>query len=808
MQKEYKINQVNPSKGALDFSYLLDAPAGKHGFVQAKNGHLYYEDGTRARFLGFNMATRSNAVNHELAEKLAGRFASLGVNVIRLHAADAPIGEQERSWSSCKEAPLLDYEKGTSRFFHPEGLDRFDYFVAKLKEKGIYIHIDLIVAREFLLGDELDYDTKVASCSKCYPMFNERLIELQQEFAKEFLTHVNPYTGLALVDEPAVITVQINNEESAIKGTMDNDWNPAMQPYRDEVQRKWNHFLLSKYDTRDRLEKAWTWDEKCGLKEEEDPTQNSVEIVHGNFYQPVNDPNADWDAEVSPARYADYMEFGIAQNRRFYSRMKAFLKGIGVKVPIVASNLVAGAADVYGHIDGDIMENNCYFNHPLFPLVDGGYNIVFPNEYVGVNPLTVQTYVGAMANTILSMGAIAATEGKPFMVSEWNEYGLVPFHSTAFMHTVAYACLNDWDGLILYNYQTSEKENEPEDEILSVFDAYNDPSLICQWGMMAEVFLKGLVSPARNQVDLVYTQNDLKTLPNMMAAPIMYLPYVTRMRNVFLDGDTYGGKAKVAVNAGFVNDGNLENAEHGVYYAWSDYADIYRNGLDVNRLVGAAKDTKEVAYGIHLGKKNLVIDHMQELAGTGNYIAFATYLDQALKTWNILDEKQGLVDGSLVSDTGELTFSPDQKQFWISTENFAYFSGMPSGDILLSGDICVKPKNERITLASLKRNKSGIEGKTEFLLVALSDTGMTETKSEQGDMMMGMPVTHITMKGKLYVNTLEGELWLPGRTAKLELLSQEGEVLATYDGESQDGNVKFVLGGEIPSTQYRLVVER
>ena len=414
-----------------------------------------------------------------------------------------PIGEQERSWSSCKEAPLLDYEKGTSRFFHPEGLDRFDYFVAKLKEKGIYIHIDLIVAREFLLGDELDYDTKVASCSKCYPMFNERLIELQQEFAKEFLTHVNPYTGLALVDEPAVITVQINNEESAIKGTMDNDWNPAMQPYRDEVQRKWNHFLLSKYDTRDRLEKAWTWDEKCGLKEEEDPTQNSVEIVHGNFYQPANDPNADWDAEVSPARYADYMEFGIAQNRRFYSRMKAFLKGIGVKVPIVASNLVAGAADVYGHIDGDIMENNCYFNHPLFPLVDGGYNIVFPNEYVGVNPLTVQTYVGAMANTILSMGAIAATEGKPFMVSEWNEYGLVPFHSTAFMHTVAYACLNDWDGLILYNYQTSEKENEPEDEILSVFDAYNDPSLICQWGMMAEVFLKGLVSPARNQVDLV-----------------------------------------------------------------------------------------------------------------------------------------------------------------------------------------------------------------------------------------------------------------------------------------------------------------
>ena len=137
-----------------------------------------------------------------------------------------------------------------------------------------------------------------------------------------------------------------------------------------------------------------------------------------------------------------------------------------------------------------------------------------------------------------------------------------------------------------------------------------------------------------------------------------------------------------------------------------------------------------------------------------------------------------------------------------------YFSGMPSGDILLSDGICVKPKNERITLASLKRNNSGIGEKTEYLLVALSDTGMTETKSEQGEMMMGMPVTHITMKGKLYVNTLEGELWIPGRAARLELLSQEGEVLARYDGESQHGNVKFVLGGEVSSTQYRLVVER
>ena len=42
MRQKYKISAVRPSQGALDFSYLLDAPAGKHGFVTAKHGHFYF----------------------------------------------------------------------------------------------------------------------------------------------------------------------------------------------------------------------------------------------------------------------------------------------------------------------------------------------------------------------------------------------------------------------------------------------------------------------------------------------------------------------------------------------------------------------------------------------------------------------------------------------------------------------------------------------------------------------------------------------------------------------------------------------
>lgn len=88
MKQRIKIDKTAPNTGALDFSWLLDAPAGKHGLRKWKDGRLYFEDGTRARFIGFNMPIRANTPDHCTAERLAERLTSLGVNVVRLYAAD------------------------------------------------------------------------------------------------------------------------------------------------------------------------------------------------------------------------------------------------------------------------------------------------------------------------------------------------------------------------------------------------------------------------------------------------------------------------------------------------------------------------------------------------------------------------------------------------------------------------------------------------------------------------------------------------------------------------------------------------
>lgn len=282
MHQPIRIHKAEANTGVLNMCHLLEPPAGRHGFVKARHGHFYFEDGTRARFIGFNLPTRANTPDHETADKLAERFASLGVNVIRLHAADAPIGDEPGSWSSCRKSPLLDYERGNTRHFNPEGLDRFDYFAAKLKEKGIYLHIDLIVARKFLPGD--DTPDGLPSCLKSYTMIDDHLIALQKEYAQALLCHVNPYTGLRLIDDPAVMTIQINNEDSVMKESVKEG---APTFYRAELQGKFNRFLLQKYEDRERLAAAWTHEGVCALGDDEDPAQDTVRIVEGSFVQPV-----------------------------------------------------------------------------------------------------------------------------------------------------------------------------------------------------------------------------------------------------------------------------------------------------------------------------------------------------------------------------------------------------------------------------------------------------------------------------------------------------------------------------------------
>ena len=70
---------------AIDMSFLLDAPAGKHGSVKADKGLLVFEDKTPARFWGVRLPRDWPGWPKEKREKTAEKLATSGCNLAVLN---------------------------------------------------------------------------------------------------------------------------------------------------------------------------------------------------------------------------------------------------------------------------------------------------------------------------------------------------------------------------------------------------------------------------------------------------------------------------------------------------------------------------------------------------------------------------------------------------------------------------------------------------------------------------------------------------------------------------------------------------
>ncbi|MDX9754867.1 MAG: hypothetical protein RBU29_12965, partial [bacterium] len=77
----------------VNLSFLLDPPAGKHGFLDIQDGKFEFEDGTPARFWGTTISGAACFPSHDQAPLIAERLSQLGINLVRLQSMDAPWAE-------------------------------------------------------------------------------------------------------------------------------------------------------------------------------------------------------------------------------------------------------------------------------------------------------------------------------------------------------------------------------------------------------------------------------------------------------------------------------------------------------------------------------------------------------------------------------------------------------------------------------------------------------------------------------------------------------------------------------------------
>jgi len=467
------------SHSPVDVSFLLEAPAGKHGFIQVLNGHLATGDGQRIRLWGVNITDWSKGSRQipskEDAPLWAATLARFGVNCVRFQFLDleAPRG-------------LIAAGRQDTRNLDPDQFDREDFFIAELEKRGIYIDFNLLVGRPFKAGDGVEDASQLREGAKGTSLFDKRMIELQKEYAQQLLGHRNPYTGLEYTQDPAVALIEINNEDALNIGYR------APSPfYGQELTGMYNKWLAAHRTP----EQIVALRQMAGVKADHDEV-----------------PLMFWRGQAAsapPERFLAEAEFYNDTQRDYFAGMEDYLKHtLGSKSLVIAtadhSHSGSGYPILMATIGSDVIDGHTYWEHP------GDYSRKSPMVDDPFNSMVVE----------LSRSAIA---GKPYTVSEVNEPFPNDYAGEGIPILAAYGAMQDWDSIMWYTF---EPKQDPawKPYVGDPFDISLDPVRLPELAAGALLFLRADVEKAEQTIDRAYTNQQVY---DSMLLPSTERPYFT-----------------------------------------------------------------------------------------------------------------------------------------------------------------------------------------------------------------------------------------------------------------------------------------
>ena len=457
-----------PEPGAIGMQHWLEKPAGKHGRIVRKGERLVYH-GKPIRLWGLNLCFGTCAPEKDLADRRAAFYPKYGINSVRLHKfADG------HGWSGIQSADSV-------AAYDPEGLDRMDYQVAKLKEAGIYVKLsahfgviqigpadvrDVPYAEEF--GQFGGRRNRIKAPHSAF-FYSPELQKLHARQMVTLLKHRNPHTGLTYAKDPAICAVEIINEQSVLFFT-------SMAPLqksatlRHIASQRFSDWLKAKYGSHQGLVKAWG--EKAldsfqrevpGAASEHLDKRNVVPVGNPWFWDPKQ---LDGTQAFRKRRSLDTLRFLYELQCEAYDRYVKAVRAAGYTGEILASNWQAGrATSHYYNLHSDyrvgLIDRHNYFG--------GGRKGTINNA----------SMLRVPGSGMLSAGMQQVAD-RPFMLSEWihvfpNEWGV---EGPAIIGAYAMG-LQGWD--VSYMFQNgdggafSSRLGDPWDvtvpQVLGVFPA-------------------------------------------------------------------------------------------------------------------------------------------------------------------------------------------------------------------------------------------------------------------------------------------------------------------------------------------------
>lgn len=479
----YPLSETTPSSGGhyVDWSKLLDPPAGRHGFAKVKDGHIVFEDGTPARFWGTNLVEKDCFADDKSIDSLVNRLSRMGCNLLRLHHMDAPWAEKN----------IFGNTKGT-RKLSESSLRQLDYLIYKCKQKGIYIFLDMLVHREFSAADSVEH-TPPDLGGKQVGFFSRKLIDLQKEFATQLLTHVNQFTKKAYKDEPAIIASEFINE-STIYTHFSGDI--ITKPYRDELEALWKK---STYKDKQLATFGLAWDdEKASLK------------------------MASQSGDIKES-----LQFMCSLESDYFKEMNEHFRKLGVKYLLSGSNFPQPLlVSLRSNSDLDFIISNQYWDHPQVWKISNDWNRILFAPFNNRSQLRSN-----LDRNIIQSKAYYKVEGKPYIITEWNHCYPNEHVLEGVPLMAAYAALQGWDGALQFDFNLQN----PSVHRIKNYTLSVAPEHLANWVMAAPLFLRGDIKRAPGLFLEAISDSQTLSIPSYSSVldKNYFLPFVTRTAKTF-----------------------------------------------------------------------------------------------------------------------------------------------------------------------------------------------------------------------------------------------------------------------------------
>ena len=312
---------------------------------------------------------------------------------------------------------------------------------------------------------------------------------MQKEYAKQLLTHYNPYTKTQYCDEPAVAMVEIVNENSLVeawiagrllgKNTQKNPgtWSDIPASYEKDLTQKYNAWLKENVSNSNR---------EAIYKEAGGESDDFVPRLNPNEF-----------AKASELRFHTEAAFYMETEAAFFQNFSDYLKKeLNVKAAVIGSSdhnhYKSGYPPPYRQQPSRRHRRTRLLATPQLRRgarrrpssvhdqkhADGQRSLFFPPSFNFRAP---------------------PSPGKPYTVSETNHPYPSEYACEGIPILAAYALLQDWDGIFFYTFSHNPPDKW-ENRMRGHFDYRPDPMKMVSLAASAMTFLRGDVQAAKQTV--------------------------------------------------------------------------------------------------------------------------------------------------------------------------------------------------------------------------------------------------------------------------------------------------------------------